>query len=582
MSRNEIGLNITPGLAELRAARRESNGLILAVFLFSVVVNLLLLTGPLYMLQVYDRVLGSRSEPTLFALTALIVFLFLVMGILDHARGRVMARVGAAFQARLDRRTFEAALKRAQVAPGDPAAAAAQRDLEAIQRLFASPVLLAVFDVPFVPLFLGAIFIFHPMMGWLSVAGGVILIIVTVLNQRATKLPLAKANSATLTAERMADNLKAESEVVQALGMREAGFARWQRARGASLSESINAADTGGVYSILTKTFRQVLQSAMLGLAAWQVLRGELSSGAMIAGSILMGRALSPIEVAVGQWAVVQRAQEGWARLAELYSRVPVEAGRINLPRPRALLEAQNLTVVPPGDNHATLRMVNFRLEPGQALGVIGPSGSGKSTLARALIGVWKPAGGKVRLDGAALEQYDPDVLGSYIGYLPQRVTLFEGTIAENIARLQGNPDGLKVVEAARKAAAHDMILRLPDGYDTRVSALGGRLSGGQIQRIGLARALYGDPVIVVLDEPNSNLDNEGSVALNEAIKQMKAAGCAILIMAHRPAAIQECELLLVIEDGTRRAFGPRDQVLREMVKNHAEISRNSGPGGVT
>ena len=582
MSRNEIGLNITPGLAELRAARRESNSLILAVFLFSVAVNLLLLTGPLYMLQVYDRVLGSRSEPTLFALTALIVFLFLVMGILDHARGRVMARVGAAFQARLDRRTFEAALTRAQVAPGDPAAAAAQRDLEAIQRLFASPVLLAVFDVPFVPLFLGAIFIFHPMMGWLSVAGGVILVIVTVLNQRATKVPLGKANSATLVAERMADNLKAESEVVQALGMREAGFTRWQRARGASLSESINAADTGGVFSTLTKTFRQFLQSAMLGLAAWLVLKGELSSGAMIAGSILMGRALSPIEVAVGQWAVVQRAQEGWGRLAELYSRVPVEAGRINLPRPRALLEAQNLTVVPPGENHATLRMVNFRLEPGQALGVIGPSGSGKSTLARALIGVWKPAGGKVRLDGAALEQYDPDILGSYIGYLPQRVTLFEGTIAENIARLQGNPDGLKVVEAAKKAAAHDMILRLPDGYDTRVSALGGRLSGGQIQRIGLARALYGDPVIVVLDEPNSNLDNEGSVALNEAIKQMKAAGCAILIMAHRPAAIQECELLLVIEDGTRRAFGPRDQVLREMVKNHSEISRSSGPGGVT
>ncbi len=582
MSRNEIGLNITPGLAELRAARRSSNTVLLAVALFSVAVNLLLLTGPLYMLQVYDRVLGSRSEPTLFALTALIVFLFLVMGILDHARGRVMARVGASFQARLDRRTFEAAMKRAQVAPGDSAAAAAQRDLESIQRLLASPVLLAVFDLPFVPLFLGAIFIFHPMMGWLSVAGGVILIIVTVLNQRATKVPLARANGATLTSERMAETLKAEAEVVQALGMREAGFTRWQKARNASLSESITAADVGGVYSTLTKTFRQFLQSAMLGLAAWLVLQGELSSGAMIAGSILMGRALQPIEIAVSQWAVVQRAQEAWGRLAELYSRVPEEAGRINLPRPRAYLEAQNLTVVPPGESHATLRMMNFRLEPGQALGVIGPSGSGKSTLARALIGVWKPAGGKVRLDGAALEQYDPDVLGSYIGYLPQRVTLFEGTIAENIARLQGNPDGLKVVEAAKKAAAHDMILRLPDGYDTRVSALGGRLSGGQIQRIGLARALYGDPVIVVLDEPNSNLDNEGSMALNDAIKQMKAAGCAILIMAHRPAAIQECDLLLVVEDGARRAFGPRDQVLREMVKNHGEIARNAGPGGVT
>ncbi|WP_151720630.1 type I secretion system permease/ATPase [Gemmobacter serpentinus] len=582
MSRNEIGLNITPGLAELRAARRESNGLLLAVFLFSIFVNILMLTGPLYMLQVYDRVLGSRSEPTLFALTGLILFLFLVMGVLDHVRGRIMARVGAAFQARLDRRTFEAALKRAQVAPSDPAANAAQRDLEAIQRLWASPVLLAVFDIPWVPIFFGAIFIFHPMMGWLSVAGGVILIIVTVLNQRSTKIPLQRANSASLVAERMSDTLKAESEIVQALGMREAGFSRWQQARGAALKESIAAADVGGSYSTLTKTFRQFLQSAILGLAAWLVLRGELSSGAMIAGSILMGRALAPIEVAVTQWAVVQRAQEAWYRLAELYSRVPEEDSRTALPRPRAILDIQNLTMVPPGESYATLRMMNFTLQPGQALGVIGPSGSGKSTLARAIIGSWPPAGGKVRLDGAALDQYDPDVLGSYIGYLPQRVTLFEGTIAENIARLQANPDGLKVVEAAKKAAAHDMILRLPEGYNTRVSALGGRLSGGQIQRIGLARALYGDPVIIVLDEPNSNLDNEGSLALNEAIKQMKAAGCAILIMAHRPAAIQECELLLVIEEGTRRAFGPRDQVLREMVKNHGEISRSAGPGGVT
>jgi ATP-binding cassette subfamily C protein len=582
VSRNEIGLNIAPGLAELRAARRESNGLLLAVFLFSVFYNLLLFTGPLYMMQVYDRVLGSRSEATLLALTLLIVFLFIVMGLLDHARARVMARVGAAFQSRLDRRVFEAAMRRAQVAPSDPAATAAQRDLEAVQRLYSSPVLIALFDIPWTPVFIIATFIFHPYMGWLSVIGGVILVIITVLNQRVTKVPLARANSATITAERMAENLKAEAEVVQALGMREAGFTRWQKARGTALRETISASDVGGTYSVITKTFRQFLQSAMLGLAAWLVLKGELTSGAMIAGSILMGRALAPIETAVSQWAVVQRSQEGWARLAELFSRQPEEPGHTALPRPRALLEAQNLTVVPPGENHATLRMINFRLEPGQALGVIGPSGSGKSTLARALIGAWRPAGGKVRLDGASLDQYDPDVLGSYIGYLPQRVTLFEGTIAENIARLQGNPDGLKVVEAAKKAAAHDMIVRLPDGYDTRVSALGGRLSGGQIQRIGLARALYGDPVIVVLDEPNSNLDNEGSMALNDAIKQMKAAGCAVLIMAHRPAAIQECDLLLVVEDGLRRAFGPRDQVLREMVKNHTEIAKSAGPGGVT
>lgn len=582
MTRIETGPGLAPGLAELKAARNEARGLIIAAFVFSVVVNILMLTGPLYMLQVYDRVLGSRSEPTLVALSVLVIFLFLAMGLLDHARARIMARVGAGIQDRLDRRVFEAALRRSQVAPSDPAAVAAQRDLESVQRLWASPVLLALFDLPWTPFFIAAIFVFHAWMGYLAILGGVILVAMTVMNQRATKLPLNRANSATIAAERMAENLKAEAEVVQALGMQKAGFDRWQVARGRALAESISAADLGGTFSVTTKTFRMFLQSAMLGLGAWLVLRGELSAGAMIAGSILMGRALAPIEMAVGQWAVVQRAQEGWGRLAELFTRVPKDPARTRLPRPRALLEATNVTVVPPGEAQATLRMVSFALEPGQALGVIGPSGSGKSTLARALIGAWRPAGGKVRLDGATLDQYDPDVLGSYIGYLPQRVTLFEGTIAENIARLQGQPDGLKVVEAAKKAAAHEMILKLPDGYDTRVSALGGRLSGGQIQRIGLARAMYGDPVIMVLDEPNSNLDNEGSMALNAAIRSMKAAGCAVLIMAHRPAAIQECDLLLVLEDGARRAFGPRDQVLRDMVKNHTEIVKSTGPGGVT
>jgi len=577
MRRNDIA----PGLAELRAARRESFGLMGAVFAFSVAVNLLMLTGPLYMLQIYDRVLGSQSEETLVALSVLVMFLFLMMGILDHFRGRVMARIGARFQDRLDRRVFQAALRRMQVAPGDPVAIAAQRDLEAVQRLWSSPVLLAVFDIPWTPLFVVAIFIFHPWLGWLAVAGGLFLVGLTVLNQMSTRHPMARANMAVMQAERTGDNIKAEAEVVAALGMSTASFDRWQRARGVALTESIHVADLGGSFSTLSKTFRLFLQSAMLGLGAWLVLRGELTAGAMIAGSILLGRALVPIEMAVNQWAVVQRASEGWGRLAELFTRQPEEPARTALPRPRAILEAQNLTVVPPGDTQAVLRMVSFRLEPGQALGVIGPSGSGKSTLARALIGAWRPAGGKVRLDGAALDQYDPDVLGSYFGYLPQRVSLFDGTIADNIARLQAKPDGQKVVEAAQKAAAHEMIVKLPEGYDTRVTALGGRLSGGQIQRIGLARAMYGDPVILVLDEPNSNLDNEGSMALNIAIRAMKDAGHAVLIMAHRPAAIQECDLLMVLEDGTRRAFGPRDQVLREMVKNHTEIVKNTGPGGV-
>lgn len=292
-----------------------------------------------------------------------------------------------------------------------------------------------------------------------------------------------------------------------------------------------------------------------------------------------MGRALAPIEMAVGQWAVAQKANEAWHRLAELLTRSPPQQPRTALPRPKSLVEVEGLSVGPPGEQIALLRAVSFRLEPGQALGVIGPSGAGKSTLARALTGVWRPLGGKIRLDGAALEQYDPDVLGRHIGYLPQRITLFDGTIAENIARLDVQPDSASIVEAARKADAHDMIVRLPQGYDTRVSAAGGRLSGGQMQRIGLARALYGDPVLLILDEPNSNLDNAGSKAVNAAIRTMKAEGKSVLIMAHRPAAIQECDLLLVLEDGMRKAFGPRDQVLRDQVKNHTEILKPVAPG---
>ena len=570
------------GRAELRATRAESRSLFATVFVFSVFVNLLMLTGPIYMLQVYDRVLGSGSVPTLLALTLLMAFMFLMMGILDHARGRVMARVGARFQDRLDRRVFAAAMRRLAISPNDPLAANAQRDLEAIQRLLSSPVLLAIFDIPWAPLFLLAIFIFHPWLGYLALGGGLLLIIVTWMNQSATRVPMQDANRSTMVAERYAEQIKSEAELVQSLGMRNATFDRWQLARGQALLQTINVADLGGAYGAVTKILRQFLQSAMLGLAAWVVLRGELSSGAMIASSILMGRALAPIEQLIGQWALVQRAQEGWGRLCELLSSVPPEPQRTALPKPRAILEAQQVTVVPPGEQQASLRMVSFRLEPGQALGVIGPSGAGKSTLARALTGVWRPAGGKVRLDGATLDQYDPDVLGSYIGYLPQRVTLFDGTIADNIARLQPKPDDAMVVDAAQKADAHDMILKLPEGYNTRVSAIGSRLSGGQIQRIGLARALYGDPVLLVLDEPNSNLDNDGSTALNAAIRRMKSEGKSILIMAHRPAAIQECEMLLVLEEGARKAFGPRDQVLRDMVKNHTEIIKSAGPGGVS
>ncbi|TDT73764.1 ATP-binding cassette subfamily C protein [Litoreibacter halocynthiae] len=570
------------GRAELTAARRESRPLFVAAFIFSIFVNLLMLTGPLYMLQVYDRVLGSRSEETLVALSILVVFLYAMMGILDYARGRILSRIGARFQDKLDRRVFSAMQRKSNLAPQSGDNNTGLRDLESVQTLLSSPALLALFDMPWTPFFVAAIFIFHPWLGYLAVAGGTLLVILTLVNQRTTRQPQLEAGISGLQANRLSDEIMEETEVIAGLGMRGASFDRWQKFRSESLQKSILKADRAGAISATTKTLRLFLQSAMLGLGAYLVLQNEMTAGAMIAGSILLGRALAPIEMAIGQWALVQRALMGWDSLKALLSEVAVLPPRTPLPRPEAHLRGEQITVIPPGEKQATLRMVSFELPAGQAMGVIGPSGAGKSTLAKALTGIWPTAGGKIRLGGAALDQYDPDTLGSHIGYLPQKVTLFDGTIGENIARLQANADPEAIIKAAQKADAHDLILRQPNGYDTHISATRGRMSGGELQRIGLARALFGEPVLLVLDEPNSNLDNNGSLALNTAIRAMKADGGSIIIMAHRPSAISECELLMVLEQGQRRAFGPRDEVLRGTVANHETIAKKPGPGGVS
>ncbi len=570
----------SPGRAELASARAALSRAIAVAFGFSATVNLLMLTAPLYMLQVYDRVLTSRSEETLVTLSLLAAFLFLLMGLLDHARSRIMARVGARLQLTLDGRVLDAAFRRLTLAPQDTAALAAQRDLDALARFWASPVLLALFDAPWTPLFLAALFVFHPWLGWFAIAGGLVLIAVTWANQRMTDKPLQTATLATLSADREVDAMKTEAEVIQALGMSPAAFTRWQKGRTRAALAGLTASDATGGWSVLSRTFRLFLQSAMLGLAAWLVLREELSAGAMIAASVLMGRALQPVEQAVSQWSTVTRAAQAKARLADLLSRTPPAAPRTPLPRPAARVEVQGLTIIPPGATAPTLRGVSFTLAPGQAMGVIGPSGSGKSTLARALVGVWLPTAGRIRLGGATLDQYDPNALGQWIGYLPQRVALFDGTVAENIARLQPDADPARIMTAAQAAAAHDMILHLPDGYDTRLSPGGNRLSGGQIQRLGLARALYGDPVLLVLDEPNAALDTDGAQALNAAVRAAKATGAAVLLMAHRPAALQECDLLMVLKDGAVTALGPRDTVLRDAVKNAGDVARAIGAAG--
>lgn len=572
--------NSTFGENELRAARKHSRHLFWFVGIFSIFVNLLMLTGPIYMLNVYDRVLGSRSVETLVALSVLVAFLYTMMAILDYSRGRVMARVAARFQSTLDRRVFAATLKGTTLNRSGEEASTGLRDLETIQRAFISPALMALNDIPWTPLFVFGIFVFHPMMGWLAIGGGAVLVSIAIFNQLGTRSPLKVANATSFRSEILGAEIRAESEMIHSLGMRKSSFDRWQILRDASLKASVEAADVSGTFASLTKAMRLFLQSAMLGLGAYLVLQNQLTPGAMIAGSILLGRALAPIEIVVGQWAVLQRGRESWERLSKLLSNVHPDEARTKLPAPQARISANQVTVVPPGEQHASLRMISFDVEPGHAVGVIGTTGSGKSTLARALTGVWQPAGGKIRLDGAPLDQFDPDILGQHIGYLPQRVQLFDGTIKENIARMSMKPDDEAVIKAAKKADAHQMILSLPDGYDTPVSAHSGRLSGGQIQRIGLARAMYNDPVVLVLDEPNSNLDNDGSVALNNAVRQAKSDGNIVFIMAHRPSAIQECDLLMVIEKGVRRAFGPKEQVLQELVKNHVEITNPKNHSG--
>ena len=537
------------GYREIGGALAESKRLFVSVGLFSVFVNILMLTGPLFMLQVYDRVLTSRSEATLVTLIGIVAFLFLMMGVLDHARGRVLARAGARLQARLDSRVLRAILARA-IAPAERARpATGVRDLEAIQRFFAGSGPFAFFDAPWTPVFLCALFMFHWTLGALAVFSGVLLLLIALLNQARTARLQQEVGEAHNRSTHFVEQMRASSETVQGLGMQDAVIARSGALRDELLDRTLAASDRSGFFGVTAKTLRLFLQSMMLGLGAWLAIHGQVSFGVMIAASILLGRALAPIDQAVAQWPQLQRVLAARRSLAELLRQTPPEQARTTLPQPRAIMEAQGLTVAAPGATVSAVRGATFRLEPGQAAGIAGPSASGKSTLARALAGVWRPAGGSVRLDGAALDQYG-QTLGQHIGYLPQEVVLFEGTVAENIARMSPAARDEDVVDAARRTGAHEMILRLPGGYDFEVSAGGAALSGGQRQRIALARAFYGAPVVVVLDEPDSNLDADGTTALAHAIEQHKRHGGAAVIVAHRQSTFAQCDQVYVMEGG--------------------------------
>ncbi len=548
------------GAAEIRAALRESRRLFASIGVFSIFVNLLMLTGPLFMLQVYDRVLTSRSEATLVALIVIVAFLFLMMGLLDHFRARVLARAGARFQARLDPRVLGAILTRAGRSPQDRSApATGLADLEAMQRFTSGPGPFAFFDAPWTPVFLCVLFAFHLLLGLLAVFSGILLMVLALLNQIRTAGLHARAGEASARAFVLTEQMRAGGETVQGLGMRDAAMARLGAVRNGALSHTLAASDRGGAFAATSRTLRLFLQSMMLGLGAWLAIQGAITPGVMIAASILLGRALAPIDLAVAQWPLLQRALQGRRALARLLEETQEEPVGTPLPAPEpasmrakglALLAVENLVVGAPGAEVPAVRGASFQVDSGQSVGIAGASASGKSTLARALTGVWRARAGRVTLSGAALEQYGEEALARHIGWLPQEVVLFDGTVAENIARLDPEPDPEAVIAAARRAGAHEMILDLPGGYDFPVAAGGAALSGGQRQRIALARAFFGNPVVAVLDEPDSNLDGTGVAALVQAVAAFTENGGAAVIVAHRPDILAACDEVLMMQDG--------------------------------
>lgn len=565
-------MNASTGRLELRNAMARCRGHIISVGLFSVFVNLLMLTGPLFMLQIYDRVLTSRSEETLVALLVLVTGLFAMMGVLEFIRGRVLARAGGRIQDLLDGRVMTAVL-RSSLAPAERAKpSSVSHDLEAVRNLLAGPAPFAAFDIPWTPIFLAVIFLFHPFLGWVSLGGAAILIVLAVVNQLRSRAPASDAHRIGQDANNLAEALRQNAEAVRGLAMRGASLVRWKALRSKALLRQIEASDRTASYTAASKALRFYLQALVLAAGAWLVLEQEVSAGMMIAASIMLGRALAPVEQAIGQWGQVQRAADGWRRLGKLLADIPPEQSRTELPVPRGIVRVTGLTVLGPEGKAPLIRNVAFGVEPGMALGVIGPSGAGKTTLAKVLAGVWKPSAGKVRIDGAAIDQWPEDELGRHIGYLPQEIGLMSGTVADNISRMDAVRDDAAVVAAAKRAGAHELLLTLPQGYDTEVGAGGLRLSGGQRQRVALARALYGDPPVLLLDEPNANLDAEGEQALINTIRDAKTRGRTVIVMAHRPSAIAACDLLLMLDRGIQVDYGPRDEVLKRRTRNYPQL----------
>ncbi len=569
--------NASPARDEIADIIKASRGAFLSTGLFSGVVNILMLTGSIFMLQVYDRVLGSGSVSTLVALSTIVFILYCIYGMLEFVRARMLVRIGRRVEEQLRDRVFNAvtalSLQRANISGSQPV-----NDLATLRQYLAGPGPLAFLDMPWVPIYMAVVFMLHWVLGVASLFAAASILVVAILSEYMTRTPLQKATAASSKAALMTEEARRNSEALYALGMRDTMRKRWDTMQQTALDEQTIANDAGGGLSAASRVIRLLVQSGMLALGAYLALQNAISPGTIIAGSIIMSRALAPIEQAVGSWQQFLGFRKARERLTKTLQAIPAEADRMPLPRPSGLLEVENMFVQLPGAEKPVLQGLNFKVEPGRGLGVIGPTGAGKSTLARALVGTMPLVRGTIRLDGATPDQRPMDELGRLIGYLPQEVQIFNGTAAENISRFDENPDPKKIVEAAQLANIHELIMRLPQGYDTPLGDNGSRLSAGQRQRLALARALYGEPVVLILDEPNSNLDAEGEAALVNAMKVMLQRGASAVVIAHRPSALAVIDDILVLTDGRQAAYGPRDEILRKVLARPAVQTASGAP----
>jgi PrtD family type I secretion system ABC transporter len=561
--------------SELREVLKSFRQHFIWAGVFSLFINLLLLTSPLYMLQIYDRVLSSRNVTTLVVLSIGAMILFMVYSALETQRSRVLVRIGGSLDRRLNARVFNAVFKGALQRPGMTGQAV--RDLDTLREFLTGSGLFAFFDAPWLPIYLLAVFLIHPMLGVVATIGGVMLFILAVLQELATRKTLSDATLAGLNANRTLENSLRNAEAIGAMGMAPAMLERWQHRRQQTLVLQALASDRAGVILAISKFVRIALQTAMLGFGAYLVIQNEITSGTMIASSIMMGKALAPIEMAVATWKQFLNARSSYERLSGVLTAVRADERRMELPAPIGNIELERVVAAPPMSNIPVIKGISFRVSAGDVLGIIGPSAAGKSSLARLLVGIWPAHSGVVRIDGSDVQSWNKEQLGPHIGYLPQDIELFEGTVAENIARF-GAVDPEAVIEAARLAGVHDMILQLGQGYDTMIGAGGATLSGGQRQRVGLARALYKLPALIVLDEPNSNLDRDGEAALARTLAELKEKKRTTLVITHRPNILASVDFIMVMTAGLIESFGPRDEILGKYLRPQAVPA--AGPAG--